>query len=77
MIPVWSCLQEWQSTDGAQIPILSVMDVVGNAFTSNAPAYLPVSHKHLMTLIQTSKRGPAIDLDAFLLVMLEEHLQGE
>ena len=73
---VHALLQEWQSTDGAQIPIQCVMDVVGNAFNSNAPAELPVAYKQLMPLIQTSRRGPAIDLDAFLLVMLEEHLQG-
>lgn len=52
------------------------MDVVGNAFNANNPASLPVAQEHLLPLIQDSKKGPAIDLDAFLLVMLEESLQG-
>ena len=52
------------------------MDVVGNAFNSNAPAELPVAREQLLPLIQQSKKGPAIDLDAFLLAMLEQHLQG-
>ena len=53
------------------------MDVVGNAFNSNTPAELPVAREQLLPLIQQSKKGPAIDLDAFLLAMLEQHLQGE
>lgn len=69
-------MQEWQSSDGSVVPIQCIMDVVGNAFNSNNPAGLPVAQSHLMPLIQDSKKGPAIDLDAFLLVMLEEHLQG-
>lgn len=52
------------------------MDVVGNAFNANNPASLPVAQEHLLPLIQDSKKGPAIDLDAFLLAMLEESLQG-
>ena len=68
-------LQEWQSSNGAVIPIQCVMDVVGNAFNNNNPAGLPVA-QHLLPLIQDSRTGPAIDLDAFLLAMLEEHLQG-
>ena len=52
------------------------MDVVGNVYNSNNPAELPMAQKHLQPLIQESKKGPAIDFDAFLLVMLQEHLQG-
>ena len=69
-------VQEWQSSNGTVVPIQCVIDVVGNAFNSNDPAGLPVAQSQLMPLIQDSKKGPAIDLDAFLLVMLEEHLQG-
>ena len=68
-------LQEWESSDGAVLPIQCIMDVVGNAFNSNNPAGLPVA-QHLLPLIQDSRKGPAIDFDAFLLAMLEEHLQG-
>jgi len=58
------------------VPIQCVLDVVGNAFNSNNPAGLPVAQDHLLPLIQDSKKGPAIDLDAFLLALLEENLQG-
>lgn len=68
-------LQEWQSSNGAVIPIQCIMDVVGNAFNHNNPAGLPVAQQ-LLLLVQDSRKGPAIDLDAFLLAMLEEHLQG-
>lgn len=68
-------LQEWQSSEGAVLPIQCIMDVVGNAFNDNNPAGLPVA-QHLLPLIQDSRKGPAIDFDAFLLVMLEEHMQG-
>ena len=52
------------------------MDVMGNAFNTNNPAGLPVAQDHVLPLIQDSRKGPAVDLDAFLLLMLEEHLQG-
>lgn len=68
-------LQEWQGNGGAVIPIQCIMDVVGNAFNTDNPAGLPVAQQ-LLPLIQDSRKGPAIDLDAFLLAMLEEHLQG-
>ena len=68
-------LQDWQSSDGAVIPIQCIMDVVGNAFNNNNPAELPVAQR-LLPLILDSRKGPAIDFDAFLLTMLEEHLQG-
>lgn len=69
-------LQEWESSDRAVLPIHCTMDVVGNACNSNNPAGLPVVQK-LLPLIQDSRKGPAIDFDAFLLAMLEEHLQGK
>lgn len=68
-------LQEWESNDGAVLPIQCIMDVIGNAFNSNNPAGLPVAQL-LLPLILDSRKGPAIDFDAFLLAMLEEYLQG-
>ena len=68
-------LQEWESNDGAVLPIQCIMDVIGNAFNSNNPAGLPVAQQ-LLPLIVDSRKGPAIDFDAFLLAMLEEHAQG-
>ena len=69
-------LQEWGGNDGAVVPIQCVLDVVGNAFNTNDPASLPVVHDHLLPLIQDSNKGPAVDLDALLLVLLEESLAG-
>ena len=58
------------------VPIQCVLDVVGNAFNTNDPASLPVVQDHLLPLIQDSSKGPAVDLDALLLVLLEESLAG-
>lgn len=69
-------MQDWGGSDGAVVPIQCVLDVVGNAFNTNDPASLPVAHDHLLPLIQDSNKGPAIDLDALLLVLLEESLAG-
>lgn len=69
-------LQEWGGNDGAVVPIQCVLDVVGNAFNTNDPGSLPVVQDHLLPLIQDSNKGPAIDLDALLLVLLEESLAG-
>ncbi|DBA73022.1 TPA: hypothetical protein ACH3X2_009967 [Trebouxia sp. C0005] len=69
-------VQDWGGSDGAVVPIQCVLDVVGNAFNTNDPASLPVAHDHLLPLIQDSNKGPAIDLDALLLVLLEESLAG-
>ena len=69
-------VQEWGGSDGAVVPIQCVLDVVGNAFNTNDPASLPVVQDHLLPLIQDSSKGPAVDLDALLLVLLEESLAG-
>ena len=69
-------VQEWGGSDGAVVPIQCVLDVVGNAFNTNDPASLPVVQGHLLPLIQDSNKGPAVDLDALLLVLLEESLAG-
>ncbi|KAL0031101.1 hypothetical protein WJX77_003837 [Trebouxia sp. C0004] len=73
----WQALvQDWVGSDEAVVPIQCVLDVVGNAFNTNDPASLPVVQDHLLPLIQDSNKGPAIDLDALLLVLLEENLAG-
>ncbi|DBB10139.1 TPA: hypothetical protein ACH3X3_001723 [Trebouxia sp. C0006] len=69
-------VQEWGGSDGAVVPIQCVLDVIGNAFNTNYPASLPVVQDHLLPLIQDSNKGPAVDLDALLLVLLEESLAG-
>ena len=70
-------LQEWRCSEGALLPIQCVMDVLGNAYNDNNPAGLPVAQQQVLPLVQNSRMGPAVDMDALLQVLLSECLQGE
>ena len=70
-------LQDWQSSEGALVPVQCVMDVLANAYNDNSPAALPVAQQLLLPLVQDSRLGPALGLDAFLQVLVTECLQGD
>lgn len=42
----------------------------------DAPALLDSMRRGLVPLVRQGRRGPALDLDAFLLVVLEEYSDG-
>lgn len=63
--------------EGALVPVQCVMDVLANAYNDNSPAGLPVAQQQLLPLVQDSRLGPALDLDAFLQVLVTECLQGD
>ena len=69
-------LQDWQSSEGALLPVQCMMDVLANVYNDNSPAGLPVSQQQLLPLMQESRLGPALDLDAFLQVLVNDFLQG-
>lgn len=52
------------------------MDVLANCYNTDAPALLDCVRRGLVPLIRQGRRGPGIDLDAFLLVMLHEFAEG-
>lgn len=53
------------------------MDILANVYNTDAPALLDCARRSLVPLLRQGRRGPAIDMDAFLLVMLNEFAEGE
>ncbi|PRW59673.1 early endosome antigen 1 isoform X2 [Chlorella sorokiniana] len=74
----WDALaKEWaESEEGVPLPLPCVMDVLANLFNTDAPALLDSMRRGLVPLVRQGRRGPALDLDAFLLVALEEYSDG-
>ncbi|KAK9811708.1 hypothetical protein WJX72_008766 [[Myrmecia] bisecta] len=69
-------LQEWARPEGTAIPIQCIMDILGNVYNVDNPAALPVIAQRILPLVTVSRRGPSLDLDSFLLVLLEESSKG-
>lgn len=44
---------------------------------ADAPALLDSMRQGLVPLVRQGRRGPAVDLDAFLLVVMNEYCDGE
>ena len=44
---------------------------------ADAPALLDSTRQGLVPLVRQGRRGPAVDLDAFLLVVMNEYCDGE
>lgn len=76
--PAWpQLLREWrESEEGVGLPLASLMDLLANLYNTDAPALLDVARRGLVPLVRQGRRGPAVDLDAFLLVMMAEFAQG-
>ena len=53
------------------------MDLLANLFNTDAPALLDTARRGLLPLMRQGRRGPAVDLDAFLLVALAEFASGK
>ena len=52
------------------------MDVLGNVCNSDDPARLPLVRARVAPLISHSQRGPAVDLDALLLALVDDIMSG-
>lgn len=70
-------MQEWaEAEEGVGLPLQCVMDVLANIYNTDAPALLDCARRSLVPLIRQGRRGPSIDADAFLLVMVNEFVGG-
>lgn len=72
-------MQEWGAAEegGAGLPLQCVLDVLANAYNTDAPALLDCARRALVPLVRQGRRGPAIDVDVLLLVLLNEFAEGE
>jgi len=71
-------MQEWaESEEGVGLPLSCVMDVLANVYNTDAPALLDCARRGLVPLIRQGRRGPAIDIDALLLVLVNEFADGK
>ncbi|KAL4458548.1 hypothetical protein ABPG75_013413 [Micractinium tetrahymenae] len=74
----WDALvKEWMdSEEGVQLALQCVMDLLANLYNTDAPALLDSMRRGLVPLVRQGRRGPAVDLDAFLLVCMNEYCDG-
>ena len=60
-----------------QIPIQAVLDLLGNMFNVQSPAELAGSvSRRLGSLMTPGQTGPVVDLDALLLMLVNEYNAG-
>ncbi|MEW5312328.1 MAG: hypothetical protein WDW38_003970 [Sanguina aurantia] len=72
-----SSISAWASERGCQIPIQAVYDLVGNLFNVQSPTELDGAvGRRLGSLVLPGHTGPAVDLDALLLLLVNEHQAG-
>ncbi|KAG2448505.1 hypothetical protein HYH02_006396 [Chlamydomonas schloesseri] len=74
----WRVLaKRWGSPEGVQIPMPAVLDLVGNMFNVQAPGDLDGAVSvRLAAIIAPGAAGPAVDLDALLLLLIREYNSG-
>ncbi len=72
----WCAAQEWATPEGAPVALQCVVDLLGNLCNADDPARLPLVRSRVPPLIADSRRGPAVDLDALLLTLLEDIVTG-
>ncbi|KAG2444934.1 hypothetical protein HXX76_001670 [Chlamydomonas incerta] len=74
----WRVLaKRWGSAEGVQIPMPAVLDLVGNLFNVQAPADLDGAVSvRLAAIVTPGAAGPAVDLDALLLLLVREYNSG-
>ena len=53
-----------------------VVDLLGNLCNADDPQRLPLVRSRVPPLVADSRRGPAVDLDALLLTLLEDIVTG-
>jgi hypothetical protein len=58
------------------VALQCVVDLLGNLCNADDPARLPLVRSRVPPLIADSRRGPAVDLDALLLTLLEDIVTG-
>ncbi|KAG2495568.1 hypothetical protein HYH03_006168 [Edaphochlamys debaryana] len=69
--------KKWATPEGVQIPMPAAMDLVGNIFNVQAPADLDGAMSvRLASIVTPGAAGPAVDLDALLLLLVREHSAG-
>ena len=68
--------QEWATPEGAPVALQCVVDLLGNLCNADDPARLPLVRSRVPPLVTDSRLGPAVDLDALLLTLLEDIVTG-
>ena len=69
-------MKEWAAPEGAPVALQCVVDLLGNLCNADDPARLPLVRSRVPPLVADSRRGPAVDLDALLLTLLEDIIAG-
>lgn len=70
-------LREWgEAQEGVGLPLAAAMDLLANLYNTDEPALLGVARQRLLPLVRAGRRGPALDLDALLLVLAGEWAAG-
>jgi hypothetical protein len=70
-----STVKSWASTEGVQIPVNAVFDLVGNLYNVQTPGDLDTAvSKRIAMLVVPGVTGPAVDLDALLLLLVSEYM---
>ncbi|GIL91134.1 hypothetical protein Vretifemale_18794 [Volvox reticuliferus] len=69
--------KRWATPDGVQIPMPAVLDLVGNLFNVQSPGDLDGALSvRLAAIVTPGVAGPAVDLDALLLLLVREYNAG-
>ncbi|GFR39671.1 hypothetical protein Agub_g142 [Astrephomene gubernaculifera] len=69
--------RRWAAPEGVQIPMPAVLDLVGNIFNVQVPAELDGAVSvRLAAIVTPGSAGPAVDLDALLLMLVREYNAG-
>ncbi|GLI60595.1 hypothetical protein VaNZ11_002742 [Volvox africanus] len=69
--------KRWATPEGVQIPMPAVMDLVGNLFNVQSPGDLDGALSvRLAAIVTPGVAGPAVDLDALLLLLVREYNAG-
>lgn len=68
--------RQWGSARGCRLPIQCVVDVLGNVYNAQTADSLGGVSASLTKIVIDSEIGPAVDMDALLLLLVEEYQSG-